>query len=294
MINIVLIAAILITVFWGVNKTNSPRVSVKTTDSSPTTTITSENPASTVVRSTVTPSPMVVCTQEVKLCSDGSYVGRSGPKCQFKTCPVVTKPTPIISPVSKTSVKPQATGTIGTVKITSPLNEITVDAGATINVKVSTTGNINKVFVASSFGAEILETPPYEFSFKIPLEFLGQFDISVLGRNDAAIVADDKITVNVNTSAVVGPIRIFPEDNLPIIVGEQYQLSVSSTYSDGVRRDVTNLPGISFQSKDQSVATVDSKGLITARKVGTTNIIAQYYSKYSWEISVHVFMADGQ
>lgn len=31
----------------------------------------------------------VVCTQEVKVCADGSSVGRSGPKCEFAACPQV-------------------------------------------------------------------------------------------------------------------------------------------------------------------------------------------------------------
>jgi len=29
---------------------------------------------------------LVVCTQEAKLCPDGSYVGRVGPNCEFATC----------------------------------------------------------------------------------------------------------------------------------------------------------------------------------------------------------------
>src|SRR3989344_7950690 len=29
----------------------------------------------------------VACTQEVKLCPDGSYVGREGPDCEFASCP---------------------------------------------------------------------------------------------------------------------------------------------------------------------------------------------------------------
>lgn len=29
----------------------------------------------------------VFCTMEAKLCPDGSYVGRSGPKCEFAACP---------------------------------------------------------------------------------------------------------------------------------------------------------------------------------------------------------------
>jgi hypothetical protein len=31
----------------------------------------------------------VICTQEAKLCSDGSYVGRSGPNCEFTACPAI-------------------------------------------------------------------------------------------------------------------------------------------------------------------------------------------------------------
>ncbi|MFA7286588.1 MAG: hypothetical protein WC052_02945 [Patescibacteria group bacterium] len=35
------------------------------------------------------------CTQEAKLCPDGSYVGRTGPNCEFATCPeVVDSPAP--------------------------------------------------------------------------------------------------------------------------------------------------------------------------------------------------------
>lgn len=29
----------------------------------------------------------VMCTMEAKICSDGSAVGRSGPKCEFAKCP---------------------------------------------------------------------------------------------------------------------------------------------------------------------------------------------------------------
>ena len=40
-----------------------------------------------------TPSPnlkddrKIFCTQEAKQCSDGSYVGRTGPNCEFTECP---------------------------------------------------------------------------------------------------------------------------------------------------------------------------------------------------------------
>ena len=31
----------------------------------------------------------VFCTMDAKLCPDGSYVGRTGPKCEFDPCPIV-------------------------------------------------------------------------------------------------------------------------------------------------------------------------------------------------------------
>jgi hypothetical protein len=33
----------------------------------------------------------VACTEEAKLCPDGSAVGRTGPKCEFSPCPISTK-----------------------------------------------------------------------------------------------------------------------------------------------------------------------------------------------------------
>ncbi len=33
------------------------------------------------------PGDMIVCTADAKECPDGSYVSRTGPNCQFATCP---------------------------------------------------------------------------------------------------------------------------------------------------------------------------------------------------------------
>jgi hypothetical protein len=33
----------------------------------------------------------IACTMEAMLCPDGSYVGRTGPNCQFAPCPAATK-----------------------------------------------------------------------------------------------------------------------------------------------------------------------------------------------------------
>jgi len=41
----------------------------------------------TVTSSNTANSNSVACTDEAKLCPDGSYVGRSGPNCEFAECP---------------------------------------------------------------------------------------------------------------------------------------------------------------------------------------------------------------
>ncbi len=33
------------------------------------------------------PEPVAACTREAKICADGSAVGRQGPKCEFAPCP---------------------------------------------------------------------------------------------------------------------------------------------------------------------------------------------------------------
>lgn len=38
------------------------------------------------------PNDGVACTMEAKLCPDGSYVGRTGAKCEFAPCPGFTTP----------------------------------------------------------------------------------------------------------------------------------------------------------------------------------------------------------
>lgn len=44
-----------------------------------------------------TPKPQA-CTEEAKQCPDGSYVGRTGPNCEFAACPEVATTTPSNTP----------------------------------------------------------------------------------------------------------------------------------------------------------------------------------------------------
>lgn len=52
----------------------------------------------------------VACTMDAKMCPDGSYVGRTGPKCEFAACPVMKDTTavknfPIVKDATVSTVK---------------------------------------------------------------------------------------------------------------------------------------------------------------------------------------------
>jgi len=55
----------------------------------------------------ISPSP-VACTMEAKQCPDGSYVSRTGPKCEFSPCP--SSQAPQGKPTSESPTKPQESG----------------------------------------------------------------------------------------------------------------------------------------------------------------------------------------
>lgn len=70
-----------------------------------------------VVPAQTTVSPDVVCTQEAKLCSDGSYVGRTGPNCEFAPCPSSNTTKPIPAPISLPPPTNTATPPVSTTAI---------------------------------------------------------------------------------------------------------------------------------------------------------------------------------
>ncbi|MEK7203532.1 MAG: hypothetical protein AAB627_00435 [Patescibacteria group bacterium] len=77
---------------------------------------------------TLTPTVPVVCTREVKLCPDGSTVGRTGPNCEFAPCPT---PTSISTPTPKATISPKIT-TINMTDSGFVPSNITINIGETV------------------------------------------------------------------------------------------------------------------------------------------------------------------
>lgn len=91
------------------------------------------------------PSP-VACTQEAKVCPDGSAVGRTGPQCEFAACPGETNPKPAPAPLPVPPVTSTRGTLVGTVTMgpSCPVQRFPPESGcedkpyvATVQVKTA-------------------------------------------------------------------------------------------------------------------------------------------------------------
>ena len=71
----------------------------------------------------------------------------------------------------------------------------------------------------------------------------------------------------------VTKLEIFPTSRV-MLTGEQQQLAVIATWSDGKREDVT--PVTQFDALNDSVASVTANGLITAKEKGETHVMIRF------------------
>lgn len=83
----------------------------------------------------------VACTAEARLCPGGSYVGRTGPHCEFAACPGSTS-TPVAAPVRIGKLAPErgAVGTQVTLTGSGFTDDNTVRFGSGAIVHVASSG----------------------------------------------------------------------------------------------------------------------------------------------------------
>ncbi len=76
-----------------------------------------------------------------------------------------------------------------------------------------------------------------------------------------------------NDAEIIG-LELFPKEIVFRIKGDKAQLKIIAEWTDGTREDVT--PLCRFRSNDESMATIDEAGLVTAVGPGDTAVVAFY------------------
>ncbi|MCP4352503.1 MAG: hypothetical protein GY795_44155, partial [Desulfobacterales bacterium] len=164
------------------------------------------------------------------------------------------------------------------VQIISPATGINVLPGQTLTV--TTQGNdgqpLSNVLFLTIDNSYIDDTPPFEFSFKIPDDVLGDYTIGAFGKDAGNGISYYDIQVNVQTNSSLTSINVIPEAIFFPFPDINFPLYVEGLFSDGIQRDISSSDkGTKYSSTDASVVTVDSEGILKPVKNGSSEIIIQ-------------------
>ena len=129
----------------------------------------------------------VVCTQDAKLCPDGTSVGREGPKCEFKACPSNNN----YFEIKELGIK---------FKITGALKDLTYNfatlSDGTKSVAFTTTSLLaaDKDCIAGSIGnlQAYIGTPPAESWFSYQTPIISQGDTKFYYIHPQAVCANSQ------------------------------------------------------------------------------------------------------
>lgn len=137
----------------------------------------------------------MACTQEAKLCPDGSYVGRTGADCQFAACPASTATATPPEPVTPPIVPPTKSGAInGYIHMgpVCPVQRIPPDPNCTdkpyTKAAVSVISSNGKQYQTQSDSAG-------KFNLSVPV---GSYTVKVASPNSLPRCASQTVTVTAN------------------------------------------------------------------------------------------------
>jgi len=177
--------------------------------------------------------------------------------------------------------------------ITTPTSGTSVAQGGTLTVHVvNTNSGVTQVLLAGSLvsvaGLSItstLQTAQSAMDFTVPIPQTmkpGTYRLAVLDATSAQTLQNTTnmagpVTVVVVPSVAITALSLQPTPITLRYVGDRASVRVIGTGS-GLYAELTESPGVTFQSSDASVATVDSAGRVTGIGAGTATITARYNS----------------
>lgn len=169
------------------------------------------------------------------------------------------------------------------IKITQPLNGVTVTPGQEITVTVGAVGGFvikgGRVGVAG-LPKEKITILPTTLDVTIPNEAIGEVIIHAFGYGELSKFVSDSITLNVQQTATLQSLEINQDE---IFVDLDWDgnikedrsgdiVTVYGIFSDGVKRELDNDPATTYTSSDDSVISIDNKGKFQVYKVGEAAI----------------------
>jgi hypothetical protein len=183
---------------------------------------------------------------------------------------VQTQALPALKPALR-SLSTAQTASLGEIQFVSPVDGAIVAPGEAVNVELTLTGTLtlnNVLIMAPGSDAVELVTPPYTTQFTVPIGAYGDFVISALGEGTDGNLYAASVTLNVNNTAGLDHVTVAPEA-LYLDLGQEMNLTVTGTYSDGTVRDLSAaIKGTVYASSDEAILTISGDGMVTPHAVG--------------------------
>ena len=163
-------------------------------------------------------------------------------------------------------------------QMTSPADGTVVSPGQSVTVTVSASGTFLQVFLVGGgpLGfSRSLSAPPYDFTLTIPSNIRpDKYAVTAVGAYaQGQSVTSLPITLVVEPTTTPQSYRTEPETLNDLSVGVKAPLRVIGRFTDGSTANVTFSARTTYSTSDPGVATVDSRGIVTAVAPGKATIL---------------------
>ena len=177
----------------------------------------------------------------------------------------------------------------GSVVITNPAPLSTFSPGELIELTTTGSDNVSVNWLSSSdpLSEIVLEEDQNAiFDFQIPNNVAGLIRLTVLGFSEDGYVDFDTLLINVQPNAQIDSIWSEPSA-INTSIGSNESIQTYALYNDGIVRNITFLPSLSFDIENTGLAAKLEPGLIKAISTGTT-VVNITYQNYSTSVPVIV------
>ncbi len=158
--------------------------------------------------------------------------------------------------------------------ITSPNSGDVYNPGDIVTVNIQYDSLVSAmVFMAGNQGitpfSEYTVQPTSTFIYQIPQDAAGAINLAVYGYGDSSYSTFDTTFINIGLPSGLDSIEVNP-NKIYLQVGDFSSLTVNGYFSDGIKRNINNVPNLEFDILDNSIARFVQPGLIRGIMSDTT------------------------
>jgi hypothetical protein len=180
---------------------------------------------------------------------------------------------------------------MGDIQFNSPLDGAAVQPESQVTVSLTLTGNLtlnNMLIMAAGSDAVELVSPPYTTVITVPVGTYDTFVISALGEGTDGNLYSASVTLSVNSAAVLQKVDVTPQ-SLYLNLGQELDISVTGTYSDGTARSLSSsAQGTVYKSSDENILSVSANGTVTPHASGVGFVLVSPASSIPVTVRVEI------